>query len=98
MLFSTGRIHSAIVAAINFDLRSATVEWFEQGETKGKEIDFTSIASLNSEILILKPGERYIQEPPPQNQTSSHQLQRVSICASVLFLSFNYVKVGQTNR
>lgn len=79
LLHLTGRVHSAIVAAINFDVRSATVEWFEQGETKGKEIDLTSIASLNPDILILKPGERYIQEPPPQNQTSSHQLQRVSI-------------------
>lgn len=73
-----GRVHSAIVAAVNFDLRSATVEWFEQGETKGKEIDMTAIASLNPDIVILKPGERYIQEPSLLNQTSGNKLQRVS--------------------
>ncbi|XP_076261313.1 kinesin-like protein Klp10A isoform X2 [Rhynchophorus ferrugineus] len=52
-----GRIHTAIVAAINNDQRCATVEWFEQGETKGKEIDMASIESLNPDIIILKPGE-----------------------------------------
>ncbi|XP_044256968.1 kinesin-like protein Klp10A isoform X1 [Tribolium madens] len=74
-----GRVHSAIVAAVNFDLRSATVEWFEQGETKGKEVDMTAITSLNPDIIILKPGERYIQEPTiPQIQTSGNKLQRDS--------------------
>ncbi|XP_063929493.1 kinesin-like protein Klp10A isoform X2 [Zophobas morio] len=71
------RVHSAIVAAVNFDLRSATVEWFEQGETKGKEIDMTAIASLNPEIIILKPGEPSIQESQ-QNQPPSHNLQKDS--------------------
>ncbi|XP_060515811.1 kinesin-like protein Klp10A isoform X2 [Cylas formicarius] len=52
-----GRIHSAMVAAINNDQRCATVEWFEQGETKGKEIDMDAIESLNPDIIILKPGE-----------------------------------------
>lgn len=52
-----GRIHSAIVAAINNENRCATVEWFEQGETKGKEVDMTAIESLNPEVIILKPGE-----------------------------------------
>lgn len=52
-----GRVHSAIVAAINNDQRCATVEWFEQGETKGKEIDMAAIESLNPEVIILKPGE-----------------------------------------
>ncbi|EFA11416.2 kinesin-like protein Klp10A isoform X2 [Tribolium castaneum] len=73
-----GRVHSAIVAAVNFDLRSATVEWFEQGETKGKEVDMTAITSLNPDIKIVKPGERYAQEPTtiPQTQTSGNILQR----------------------
>ena len=33
-----GRIHSAAVSGINLDTRSVTVEWFEKGETKGKEV------------------------------------------------------------
>lgn len=72
-----GRVHSAVVSTINFDLQSATVEWCEQGETKGKEIDLTAIEALNPEVLIIKPGERYIQEPSSLNQTSLNKLQRV---------------------
>lgn len=34
----SGRIHSAVVSGINPETRSVTVEWFEQGETKGKEV------------------------------------------------------------
>ncbi|KAJ8943984.1 hypothetical protein NQ318_013565 [Aromia moschata] len=50
-----GRVHSAIVAAINNEMRCATVEWFEQG----KEIDMAAIESLNPDIIIPKPGEKY---------------------------------------
>jgi len=36
-----GRIHSAVVSGINVDNRSVTVEWFERGETKGKEVSLS---------------------------------------------------------
>jgi hypothetical protein len=35
---ASGRIHSAVVSGINPETRSVTVEWFERGETKGKEV------------------------------------------------------------
>ena len=35
---SNGRIHSALVSGVNLGARSVTVEWFEGGETKGKEV------------------------------------------------------------
>ena len=35
---SNGRIHSAVVSGVNMCARSVTVEWFEGGETKGKEV------------------------------------------------------------
>lgn len=76
--FITGRVHSAIVAAINHDLRSATVEWFENNETKGKEVDMTTIQSLNPDVVIVKPTERYIQESAQVNQSPINNLQRVS--------------------
>lgn len=57
MEYFLGRIHSAIVASINEEMRCATVEWFESGETKGKEIDMAVIESLNPDITILRPGE-----------------------------------------
>ncbi|ERL95529.1 hypothetical protein D910_12791 [Dendroctonus ponderosae] len=73
-LVSIGRIHSAIVAAINNENRCATVEWFEQGETKGKEVDMTAIESLNPEVIILKPGEdpkfNKLQRNPTHRQIS----------------------------
>lgn len=78
----SGRVHSAIVAAINNDLRCATVEWFEQGETKGKEIDMASIESLNPEIIIPKPGEKYnLHEHSFINnqQLGFNKLQRVGV-------------------
>lgn len=76
-LLFTGRVHTALVANINYDVGSATVEWFEQGETKGKEIDISAIESLNPDLIILKPGERYIENPPALSQTSMNKLQRV---------------------
>lgn len=33
-----GRVHSAIVSGVNWEQRTVTVEWFEKGETKGKEV------------------------------------------------------------
>ncbi|VEN53024.1 unnamed protein product, partial [Callosobruchus maculatus] len=69
-----GRVHSAIVAAINNETRCATVEWYEQGETKGKEIDLHTIENLNPDIIILKPGEQYNKTIQPP--TEFNKLQR----------------------
>ena len=38
LLCFLGRIHSAVISGLNPDARSVTVEWFEKGETKGKEV------------------------------------------------------------
>ncbi|XP_025108991.1 kinesin-like protein KIF2A isoform X2 [Pomacea canaliculata] len=46
-----GRIHSAVISGINTETRSATVEWFEKGETKGKEIEVEAIFALNPQLL-----------------------------------------------
>lgn len=73
-----GRIHSAFVAAINDDQRCATVEWIEQGETKGKEIDMATIESLNPDIIILKPGEEFNSQRTITAPTEFNKLQRVS--------------------
>lgn len=37
ILFS-GRIHQAMVTSLNEDNESVTVEWIENGDTKGKEV------------------------------------------------------------
>ena len=38
IIFVVGRIHSAVITGVNLETRSVTVEWFEKGETKGKEV------------------------------------------------------------
>ena len=35
---SNGRIHSAVISGVNAEVQIVTVEWFEGGETKGKEV------------------------------------------------------------
>jgi len=48
---SDGRQHSAVVSGLNEDQHSITVEWFEGGETKGKEIEVEAVLNLNGNLL-----------------------------------------------
>ena len=50
LIYFSGRIHSAVVSGINIDTRSVTVEWFERGETKGKEVELETLLSLNQDL------------------------------------------------
>ena len=45
---SNGRIHSAVVSGVNVDALSVTVEWFEGGETKGKEVKSSALYFFKS--------------------------------------------------
>ncbi|NWU87377.1 KIF2A protein, partial [Onychorhynchus coronatus] len=61
-----GRIHQAMVTSLNEDNESVTVEWIENGDTKGKEIDLESIFSLNPDLAPdedIEPGPETL--PPP---------------------------------
>ncbi|XP_048840402.1 kinesin-like protein KIF2A isoform X4 [Brienomyrus brachyistius] len=67
---SDGRIHQAMVTSLNEDNESVTVEWIENGDTKGKEIDLESIFALNPDLAA---GEDIAPSPettPPPSQTS----------------------------
>nr|XP_054764705.1 uncharacterized protein LOC129271356 [Lytechinus pictus] len=55
---NTGRVHSACISGINPGTDSVTVEWFERGDTKGKEIEISAIFALNPNLAA--PAE-----PPP---------------------------------
>ncbi|XP_077457460.1 kinesin-like protein KIF2A isoform X1 [Stigmatopora argus] len=57
---SDGRIHEAMVTSLNEDNESVTVEWIENGDTKGKEIDLESIFALNPDV---GPEEELIRSP-----------------------------------
>lgn len=58
---SDGRVHPAIVASINHELDIVGVEWFEAGETKGKEVDFNCVTRLNPHIATIKPNTQRLE-------------------------------------
>ncbi|XP_066298858.1 kinesin-like protein KIF2A isoform X6 [Branchiostoma lanceolatum] len=70
---SDGRIHAAIVSGLNDEQESVTVEWFERGETKGKEIEVENIFALNA---ALKPAT---QASLPEVQQPSAKPSRPSM-------------------
>jgi kinesin family protein 2/24 len=47
---SDGRVHPAAITGIDTEKRIAAVEWYENGETKGKEIDIDMIFTLNPDL------------------------------------------------
>uniref|UniRef100_A0A8B9LBK1 Kinesin-like protein n=1 Tax=Astyanax mexicanus TaxID=7994 RepID=A0A8B9LBK1_ASTMX len=72
----TGRIHQAMVTSLNEDNESVTVEWIENGDTKGKEIDLESIFALNTDLA---PDEEIPQSPetPPPALSSSTKVNKI---------------------
>ncbi|KAK5879154.1 hypothetical protein CesoFtcFv8_024484 [Champsocephalus esox] len=72
---SDGRIHQAMVTSLHEDNDSVTVEWIENGDTKGKEIDLESVFALNPDVV---PDEEIPQSPevplPPSNVAKTSKL------------------------
>uniref|UniRef100_A0A8C1V4B7 Kinesin-like protein n=1 Tax=Cyprinus carpio TaxID=7962 RepID=A0A8C1V4B7_CYPCA len=56
---------SAMVTSLNEDNESVTVEWIENGDTKGKEIDLESIFALNPDVAPEEEIPRSPETPPP---------------------------------
>uniref|UniRef100_A0A8C1LLI1 Kinesin-like protein n=1 Tax=Cyprinus carpio TaxID=7962 RepID=A0A8C1LLI1_CYPCA len=54
-----------MVTSLNEDNESVTVEWIENGDTKGKEIDLESIFALNPDIAPEEEIPRSPETPPP---------------------------------
>ncbi|MBZ3871988.1 Kinesin-like protein KIF2A, partial [Sciurus carolinensis] len=69
------RIHQAMVTSLNEDNESVTVEWIENGDTKGKEIDLESIFSLNPDLVPDEEIEPSPEIPPPS--TSSAKVNKI---------------------
>jgi len=72
---SDGRVHSATVSAVNPNAKTVTVEWFERGETKGKEIELEAIFSLNPDLAPQDKNDM----PPPQSRYNVPKKQVSSI-------------------
>ncbi|NWR24182.1 KIF2A protein, partial [Emberiza fucata] len=70
-----GRIHQAMVTSLNEDNESVTVEWIENGDTKGKEIDLESIFSLNPDLAPdedIEPSPETL--PPPASSAKVNKI------------------------
>lgn len=70
-----GRVHSAVVSKVNESGKSITVEWYERGETKGKEVELDAILALNPEILDLET-EQVHAAPEPKKAATAPNLSR----------------------
>ncbi|KAF7474753.1 Hypothetical predicted protein [Marmota monax] len=64
-----------MVTSLNEDNESVTVEWIENGDTKGKEIDLESIFSLNPDLVPDEEIEPSPEIPPPS--TSSAKVNKI---------------------
>ena len=63
-----------MVSKLNPAQRSVTVEWYERGETKGKEVELDMLLALNPELIQNK--QSFVAPPPAA--TAPVNLQRVS--------------------
>uniref|UniRef100_A0A8D3CDB7 Kinesin-like protein n=1 Tax=Scophthalmus maximus TaxID=52904 RepID=A0A8D3CDB7_SCOMX len=56
-----------MVTSLHEDNDSVTVEWIENGDTKGKEIDLESIFALNPDVVPDEEIPQSPEVPPPSN-------------------------------
>ncbi|KAG7280150.1 hypothetical protein CRUP_003777 [Coryphaenoides rupestris] len=68
---SDGRIHHAMVTALNEENESVTVEWLENGDTKGKEIDLESVFALNPHFAPEEEVPLSPETPPSSTSTAA---------------------------
>ncbi|XP_032594664.1 kinesin-like protein Klp10A isoform X2 [Drosophila grimshawi] len=73
-----GRIHGAVVSKLNPSALCITVEWYERGETKGKEVELEAILSLNPDLA---PNNDQQQQPPLHNAAATGESKKVSATA-----------------
>ncbi|XP_040833664.1 kinesin-like protein KIF2C isoform X2 [Ochotona curzoniae] len=73
---SNGLIHSAIIRTVSLEKSCVSVEWTEAGSTKGKEIDFDDVASVNPELLQLLPSQPKGKLPLQENVAVQKQNRR----------------------
>ncbi|KAI6194645.1 Kinesin-like protein [Aphelenchoides besseyi] len=60
---SDGRVHAAMISALKPDSKMVDVEWFENGETKGKSIDLATLGRDNPKIAELLGRSEDLSRP-----------------------------------
>jgi len=75
---SDGRIHAASVSGVDADGQSVTVEWFEHGETKGKEIKLDQLFDLNPQLKELVQPQKPVRYPQKRQSLQQKQSSKPS--------------------
>lgn len=71
---TNGVIHAANITDVDWRAQSVTVEWSEQGDVKGKEVEFAALFQLNQHISTTNPNN----ESSHYNQNNNHAIERSS--------------------
>ena len=88
---TNGVIHSASITDIDWQAQSVTVEWSEQGDVKGKEVEFATLFELNRHIdpsSTSEPqnnnhtGDKSKMPPPPLPVNSNNRSSRIAVMAA----------------
>lgn len=67
-----------MISGINVQTTTVTVEWFEKGETKGKEIDYEQLLGLNPSLLTFAENETENHHPITHNSVSNSRERIIS--------------------
>ena len=89
---TNGRIHSAVVSGTNVETKYVTVEWFERGETKCKEIELEQILGLNRDLA---PTNYITADVPSKVQKVSYTPVTLTHPALCLIISGHIKGVGR---
>ncbi|KAG9508465.1 Kinesin-like protein KIF2A, partial [Fragariocoptes setiger] len=63
---TNGVIHSASVTEIDWNSQCVTVEWSENGDVKGKEVEFQTLFQLNPHLNPVQHGAKKTVAPQPR--------------------------------
>ncbi|XP_055337884.1 kinesin-like protein KIF2A [Paramacrobiotus metropolitanus] len=67
---SDGRVHQASVSDIDYEKECVIVEWIENGETKGKSVEFPAVFELNANLLPSRKSHYVDRETTNGNEVS----------------------------
>uniref|UniRef100_A0AAG5DS21 Kinesin-like protein n=2 Tax=Anopheles atroparvus TaxID=41427 RepID=A0AAG5DS21_ANOAO len=84
---SDGRIHTAMVSRFHESTRSVTVEWYERGESKGKEIELDALLELNKVEMV--PAVQQGECEPQQDKDGAQAPASLSRNATHAAIRFN---------
>ncbi|KAJ8357654.1 hypothetical protein SKAU_G00204480 [Synaphobranchus kaupii] len=78
---SDGRVHAATVKAVHPEKRAVSVEWQENTETKGKEIEIKELCILNRDLVEHLKSSGQPEPVPPRPNKSDIRLRSSRIPA-----------------